>query len=1846
MLVNFKDNGKWGYYNSKSKKTIPAQFQEDSDFVDGFAIVKQYSNSLYGVIDEDGNEILPFIFNLIERQENGLFKAGSYDINCLYNNKGEIVDADGIALDGRFQKYDVVKAFGNDLYVFKKETTKGVIYKDKIIIEKNDSYNNYVEITPYVCFFRLKDSQRNIRYYNYDGLRLFSEAHEIHLIADEYVVFYAGCDKGYGIANTRGEILLPATYYEITHLGDDVFLLNYKKESKDDNILVKCNVKLNSFIVKDDENEIVFPKLADWCGNFERGQAVISSNHKYGVIDINGNICVPCIYEDVKLGFETIIIVKDEGQFHLFDYSKGEKIATYDEIFLLGDCYFVYMENGRYGVINHLDSIIIPAKYNKDIELLNDGNIRVSIGYSNKRYCIFDSESHIVISTPKGTFHLPQEIVWANEFSEGLAIVENAQGLKGAIDELGNIVIPLRFKGNLSAFYNGESTVSISFEWHNTQSCHINKEGNFVLKEGNRLSIISGDYQLVLSSNNKNFFAYSEKWGVIDAKGNEVIPLLFDGIDDLGTYYRVRMGNCPGIVNSDGYSGNYYGIYDQNGNEILPCKYPRIDLNSEGNFEIVNSAKKELLLTINQRGKIIINNSGNKIEIPQEYDYACGFDLGYVKVRKSGVWGLIDGNAQTVIECKYTSIGCLFNGYANCFIDKMAYLVSLSNEDIIELPLCQTAKYYSENCIVLNSNRIITRGGENIAEYFRGDIGEFVNGYALLRQCEWYHNKYGLIHESGKIVIPCEYEAIKFDSELLVAHVSKLARNGWSVVNSKFLNMDNVPVLVGGKKLLVLSPQYVMGGQFVCGLAKVAKSRDNSNTDSDNIIDIISDLLPVDSTEIDLDGLDCDNFSDIGYEEMRTIHHRNMKKFNYLWGFIDESGNERITCKYDYVEDFCDGYAIVVTHENVILPNNSIYIETEKRYKGVISINGEMVVPAEYDDLCYLPNNRFKAKKNGKWGVIDKNGKIEIPLEYLDISSSSDNLFAVQVHTSASTAWGYINLQNEMIIEPKFSEAKVFSNGLAVVKDLTWKVIDMTGNVVIDCPYADSIESFVDGKSIITMQNGNVKEKYTLLKNGHIVVDDNEMAIDLSHVSFVGNFYDGLAKVHIQGKSCNEWGFINISGQLIISGIPCEVSDFNNGIATYEIKEYSRQFINTNGNLLFKEYGSTLCFGNQYIAIKRLCEDRYAIVRKKDALTAVIDRQEEIVIPFCQGNFFLSKKNEKHNEALKDKYVYDEYIYNDADLICYNKSGEIIIPPFSQYAIIRSFSEGLAAVSNKDGLWGFADETGIEVIPCIYNKVSDFSNGYCVVSDWDSKTLIDKQGRIILTGNFAEIEIIDEENIVVMHGGYYHNFNYEYDGDTGSWIPYRIPDRLNFNSKGEIVISLNNEKVAIPKEYEWSDNRFYDGYLSVCKNGLWGIINSRLELTIDCIYDDLFRYSNGVAVATKEDNSFVFDENGRLLLVGNFKDFCFDEIGGVGNGMFLAAISPEYYNKKCWGFVDIKGNKIIDFIYASAKPFTHGVAQVKKYSDGGWGLIAMNGKNLTDFVYTKFLTHSSGDILAYYKYHDDSPIRINEQGAIHYQYFQNEFYKDIYLFGYDWCSKIYHGLCIVMKGLNYGIIEETGTVTFPLCEMKNIKIAPNTDGYVCFNKGKEYKRVTKDGRLITHLKNDSIELPLGIQWCDEWKDGYLAVESDGKWGLLNDKLEFIVDTKYDNVQYIGNKRALCESSESEREPYSIYNIETGSYMHLPYNGCSLFENGYAIVAKIIKETKNPWSSLVSREFAYGLIDNMGQELMACDYTQIQFKKPIKNEIINSDTYEEPYDWESGYYDAFEDEPGATWGREW
>lgn len=1263
MLINFKDNGKWGYYNSKTKKTIPAQFRDDSDFVDGFAIVKQYSNSLYGVIDEEGNDVLPFIFNLLERQDNGLFKAGSYYFNCLYNQKGEIVNADGIALDDRFQKYDVVKPFGNDLYLFKEGATNGVIYNDKIIIEKEDPFLNYIEIEPYLYFFKLKDSQGNYRYYNYDGLQIFSETYEIQLISDEYVVFYAGYNKGYGIANAIGEILLPAKYNEITHIGGDVFLLNYKKEQKDGDLLVKYNVKLNSFIVKDDEKEIAIPKSVDWCGDFEEGKALIATNYKYGILDVNSNICVPCNYDEIRLGHGNVVVVKEQDKYKLLDWVNGEIKAVFDEIKHLRDSYFVFKEKWNYGVIDNDGIKIIPAHYQRDIELLEDGNFRISKGYDKNSYCIIDKDSHIIIMTSKGLIRLPEEIIWANNFSEGLAIVEDSKGLYGAIDEQGKIAIP-----------------------------------------------------------------------------------------------------------------------------------------------------------------------------------------------------------------------CQFNALSN-----------------------------------------------------------FKNGFS-----------------------------------------------------------------------------------------------------------------------------------------------------------------------YHYV-------------------------------------------------------NRYEKEK------IDKLGKV-------------------------------------------------------------------------------------------------------------ILEDDKALLSD-----------------------------------------------------------------------------------SLYESVKKLCDNRYLVQRKDDHFYAIVDRKNKIIVHFSQHQYYAVKKNEFGDDS-DENVLYFSDDYRKVDALFYAKSGARIIPDPESCVIINPeyrktrshFSDGMAAVSNQDGLWGFVDESGIEVIPCIYDEVHDFSNGYCVVRGCNGTKLIDKQGRIILSGDFQKIEMCEDGCFVVTHDFFGYFFDaYHTTDDYGYQTveTQKIFDERKFNTNGELLLSLHGDIITLPKEYEWCDEDFHEGFLAVYKNGWWGLINTRLEQIFECQFDEKIKFEDNIAIVSQKNLPVVIDSLGHILISGEYGDIkqykgynlfvcksnqgdydiynglgvvlfssrtfssrilipetqelssnrfkpkeiipidgntikfsctavhekrsytkwgicrlngdilveaCFDEIGGIGNGLVSVAktFTKKGCKKKLWGYADIKGDLVIDYKYTNAIPFTHGVAQVRKeehvLQNTGWGLISTDGAELTDFVYTKFLVHSSGDLLAYHQNYEAFPIRITEQGAIHYEYNEDGLKKDVFLYGYDWCSRIFYGLniCIVMKGHCYGLIDLTGKEILPLSEMGNVKIEPNSSGHVCFRKGCDYKIISRNGLLITSLFGNDVELPNGIHWCDEWNDGYIAVESNGKWGLMNKELEFVVDTKYDNVQYIGDKHVLCCDKDNEDKKYTIYDIGTGEYSSLPYNFCSRFEKGCAIVSNVIDEIKLPFTNKIHRNYAYGLIDNTGKELLPCIYSKIQFEESAKIENNSHDDYEEPYDWESGYYDAFEDEPGATWGREW
>ena len=70
-----------------------------------------------------------------------------------------------------------------------------------------------------------------------------------------------------------------------------------------------------------------------------------------------------------------------------------------------------------------------------------------------------------------------------------------------------------------------------------------------------------------------------------------------------------------------------------------------------------------------------------------------------------------------------------------------------------------------------------------------------------------------------------------------------------------------------------------------------------------------------------------------------------------------------------------------------------------------------------------------------------------------------------------SRKWGYINKKGAWVIEPQFSKAKSFSEGLAPVwKDFKWGFIDVYGNFAIPLQFRIA-EPFSDGYAYVGKEN-------------------------------------------------------------------------------------------------------------------------------------------------------------------------------------------------------------------------------------------------------------------------------------------------------------------------------------------------------------------------------------------------------------------------------------------------------------------------------------------------------------------------------------------------------------------------------------------------------------------------------------------------------------------------------------------------------------------------------------------------------------------------------------------------------
>lgn len=154
------------------------------------------------------------------------------------------------------------------------------------------------------------------------------------------------------------------------------------------------------------------------------------------------------------------------------------------------------------------------------------------------------------------------------------------------------------------------------------------------------------------------------------------------------------------------------------------------------------------------------------------------------------------------------------------------------------------------------------------------------------------------------------------------------------------------------------------------------------------------------------------------------------------------------------------------------------------------------------------------------------------------------------------------------------------------------------------------------------------------------------------------------------------------------------------------------------------------------------------------------------------------------------------------------------------------FFEGLAAVQNKDGLWGFVDTYGVTRIPFIYRqKPGPFHSGLAKVIDKSGMTgFIDKQGNLAIPAKYLAAS----------------NF---YRGQSVA--------RINYGSGGIVFLDSTGLESKFPCQNceTQSDNSLPLGYSDYFHS----------QTILDFVDD-------GMAVLIAKNQRFVFDRDGNSIL--------------------------------------------------------------------------------------------------------------------------------------------------------------------------------------------------------------------------------------------------------------------------------------------------------------------------------------------------------------------------------------------
>lgn len=786
-------------------------------------------------------------------------------------------------------------------------------------------------------------------------------------------------------------------------------------------------------------------------------------------------------------------------------------------------------------------------------------------------------------------------------------------------------------------------------------------------------------------------------------------------------------------------------------------------------------------------------------------------------------------------------------------------------------------------------------------------------------------------------------------------------------------------------------------------------------------------------------------------------------------------------------------------YDKIDLAENTLNLLQDGK-KGMATLNGEIIVPAEYDDFTAI-GNYWKVKKGKNYGIVGNRGVELIPPVYQDIEPVLSNKFIVKQGNKK----GLVDERGRPVLAIEHESVVAGKSSLVIKKNGKYGLADENGRILLPVRYAN-ISVLNDYYFIYTESNksGIINEK------GRILFQPLYAGIQPAgnpHLFFV----EGTQACYDDKETLTTKYGLDPS---VFKGVFKE-NRFKTGV----INSYGQILLDT----LYDPYQIISDF-----------EGNSLIVKEADGVIVIGFNKEGRLLEKTRYRNYIAVKKDNRPEGTDSLPFYWKRGQPDVSVFRYglfHTSGRQVLPWYFKNAYTAGFNPELSITVGPEDKYGIVSrKTGKMLLNDVYDQilVSDFSRAQMarLYRSNGLITLINSQGMTLERGisymddfrlNFIRVNKGGRPAITASHP----HMVFAFPGNNSGGVRNNLPEnsgRYYYGGKWG-VMDLSGNYTIKPK-YEFLQI-FFNNMFIASYNGKWGAVGPHDEPRIEFKYDEIRHlydtaqnyWSNSPYLKVKLGRKWgIIDTTGKTIIPAEFDGI--EPIFLRGRYYFKTMMD---YSATPAGLVDESGKLLLMPAYPFIGAFKNGFARVQ-LTDKCWKFINYHLEIFPELCFTEIHDYNNG--MARVKTRDgygfidemwqiQIPCQYSEAGDFH------EGYARVLI---KYPSKL---LNLIKAKRSWAIIDKKGEIVY------------NARAEYCSNVNKGQVVVKKHGKYTLRTLKGKKVLPdnySSIMECNV-EGLYIVKDHKDRSALFNDNGNMLLPFgKYEN--YAGFSEGLCYVSGS------------------------------------------------------------------------------------------------------------------